>query len=615
MPASIEHRVVLFGGQGSPSIFLPCVAETAEDDSRSSSIGGILLSRCHAAFLEEVASLDPQSQRLLAIDVSSFSSPNQLLRPAEQYHTHPVLQATTIYLCQLLHYLAETHHDNQLQAYEHSFDTLGETAGFSSGILPAAVVARSRSLADIVTSGVEGFRLAFWIACRSLFWTLNTDVCDHPGEGIDEGADPEATLSLVIRGLSPAQVEERLSEHFTRNRSHGLPQSTRRLQISATSSSGAVSVTGPKVDLCAFRAQTVPDLTTTFAYVHGWYHGGDQLEGVAQQVLEDSRRRAISFPPAPAKPIRSTLDGALFDSSMSSSEDLLLWLARHLLVHCVNWNDTAQGVAASIRDLLDREPDTTVKVLSFGPSTNSILPDFQSRDSRIELLDLSSFRVHGKSGLPSDQQDSIAIVGMSVHLPKGKDTEELWDTMSRGLNAVREIPETRFKISDYYAEDSDNPRKMPARHGAFLDDPFSFDNSYFNISPREAKSMDPQQRVLLHAAQEAFEDAGYVADSSPSFQRESTGCYIGLATGDYTANLRDDIDVFYSSGTLRAFHSGRISYFYRLSGPSIVTDTACSSSMVSIYQACRALQNGDCTAAIAGGVNVITSPDVSGFLI
>ena len=126
--------------------------------------------------------------------------------------------------------------------------------------------------------------------------------------------------------------------------------------------------------------------------------------------------------------------------------------------------------------------------------------------------------------------------------------------------------------------------------------------------------MDPQQRILLHAAQEAFEDAGYVGDSTPCSQRATTGCYIGLATGDYADNLRNDIDVFYSPGTLRAFNSGRISYFYSLSGPSIVTDTACSSSMVSIYQACRALQCGDCATAIAGGVNVISSPDVGGFL-
>jgi acyl transferase domain-containing protein len=62
---------------------------------------------------------------------------------------------------------------------------------------------------------------------------------------------------------------------------------------------------------------------------------------------------------------------------------------------------------------------------------------------------------------------------MSVNLPKGKGTEELWETLSQGLNAVQEIPETRFKISDYFAEDSDKPRSMPARHGAFLEDPFS----------------------------------------------------------------------------------------------------------------------------------------------
>lgn len=123
--------------------------------------------------------------------------------------------------------------------------------------------------------------------------------------------------------------------------------------------------------------------------------------------------------------------------------------------------------------------------------------------------------------------------------------------------------------------------------------------------------MDPQQRVLLHTAQEALEDAGYVPDTTPSFQKDTFGCYIGLATGDYTDNIRNNIDAFYSSGTLRAFHSGRISYFYGLSGPSMVTDTACSSSTVSLYQAFRALQNGDCNAAIAGGVNIITSPDVS----
>lgn len=89
---------------------------------------------------------------------------------------------------------------------------------------------------------------------------------------------------------------------------------------------------------------------------------------------------------------------------------------------------------------------------------------------------------------------------------------------------------------------------MRARHGGFLDDIWTFDNAFFSISPREALSMDPQQRILFQTAQKALDDAGYIGDGSPSFQRGSIGCYIGVATGDYVDNLRDSIDVFYSPG-------------------------------------------------------------------
>lgn len=154
---------------------------------------------------------------------------------------------------------------------------------------------------------------------------------------------------------------------------------------------------------------------------------------------------------------------------------------------------------------------------------------------------------------------------------------------------------------------------MGTKFGNFLENPAAFDNTFFNISPREAKSLDPQQRVLLQTAYTAIENAGYVADSTDTFARESFGCYVGVATGDYVENLRNDIDVYYSTGNLRAFLSGRISYALKLSGPSLVVDTACSSSLVAIYQACRALEAGDCNAAIAGGVNVITGPDASFF--
>ena len=89
---------------------------------------------------------------------------------------------------------------------------------------------------------------------------------------------------------------------------------------------------------------------------------------------------------------------------------------------------------------------------------------------------------------------------------------------------------------------------MAVNTGAFLEDPWTFDSSFFNISPREARSMDPQQRIILTTTQAALDDAGYVADSTPTFQRESIGCYMGIATGDYVDNLKNDIDVYYSPG-------------------------------------------------------------------
>ncbi|KAL8878483.1 MAG: hypothetical protein Q9198_003712, partial [Flavoplaca austrocitrina] len=203
---------------------------------------------------------------------------------------------------------------------------------------------------------------------------------------------------------------------------------------------------------------------------------------------------------------------------------------------------------------------------------------------------------------------------MAVDLPGAPDTESLWKVLQDEINVVTEVPKSWFHVEDFdkssEAKVNDPKRLLGTRFGNFMNDPFRFDYSFFAISPREAKSIDPQQRVLLQTTYKALEDAGYVPNSTPSFARETFGCYVGNATLDYTDNLGDDIDVYYSPGTLRAFLSGRVSYVFGFSGPSMTVDTACSSSMVSIFHACRALIAGDCRAAVAGGVNVITSPDV-----
>ncbi|KAJ7609685.1 beta-ketoacyl synthase [Roridomyces roridus] len=151
---------------------------------------------------------------------------------------------------------------------------------------------------------------------------------------------------------------------------------------------------------------------------------------------------------------------------------------------------------------------------------------------------------------------------------------------------------------------------MKAHTGNFLENLDQFDNVFFKISPREAKSMDPQQRIMLQIAYEAIEDSGYVPYATPSFNPERFGCFIGAVGDDYVHNVRNDIDVYYISSMVRAFISGRVSYVMQFSGPSIVVDTACSASNVALYQAVRALMNGDCDAAVVGGVAAITSPDL-----
>ena len=109
-----------------------------------------------------------------------------------------------------------------------------------------------------------------------------------------------------------------------------------------------------------------------------------------------------------------------------------------------------------------------------------------------------------------------------------------------------QVPENRFRVGDYTTGPAG--RSMKAHTGNFLDHVDKFDHEFFNISPREARSMDPQMRILLHTAYEALEDSGYVPNASKSFNPATFGCYVGAATGDYVLNLRNNIDVYYSTG-------------------------------------------------------------------
>jgi acyl transferase domain-containing protein/pimeloyl-ACP methyl ester carboxylesterase/acyl carrier protein len=206
--------------------------------------------------------------------------------------------------------------------------------------------------------------------------------------------------------------------------------------------------------------------------------------------------------------------------------------------------------------------------------------------------------------------EPIAIIGIGCRFPGGgTGPETFWKMLRNGVDAVREVPPDRWDIDALYDTDPDAPGKMYTRWSGFLDDVDRFDPAFFGISPREAVSMDPQQRLLLEVAWEALEHAAYTPERLSSSQ---TGVYVGACSSDYArhqfADLRT-IEVYAGTGSAHSILANRLSYLLDLHGPSMAIDTACSSSLVAVHLACQALRSGECQVALAGGVNLILSPE------
>ncbi len=208
-------------------------------------------------------------------------------------------------------------------------------------------------------------------------------------------------------------------------------------------------------------------------------------------------------------------------------------------------------------------------------------------------------------------REPIAIIGMACRLPGAPDVDSFWTLLRRGKCAVTEVPQNRWDASVYYDPDPSQPGKMNTRWGGFIENVDQFDAAFFGISPREAVRMDPQQRLLLEVSWEALEDAGQVLEH---LHGSKTGVFIGLSTQDYLRlQIRSEEgacnDPYSGTGTAGSIASGRISYCLGLLGPNMTVDTACSSSLVALHLACQSLRLRESDLALAGGVNLILSPE------
>ncbi|MCP3924585.1 MAG: SDR family NAD(P)-dependent oxidoreductase [Desulfobacterales bacterium] len=239
------------------------------------------------------------------------------------------------------------------------------------------------------------------------------------------------------------------------------------------------------------------------------------------------------------------------------------------------------------------------------PKPSLVTPQRISRKSRAskKLNDLENTR--SESPFPNVQD--VAIIGMSGRFPMSKDLNEFWNNIVDGKDCITEIPIERWDWREYYGDPSEENNKTHVKWGGFITDVDKFDPLFFRISPKEARSLDPQLRLMLMYVWKAIEDAGI---SPKRLSHDRTGIFITAANNEYANFVLSNSDNKNISvtGLVSSMIPNRISHTLNLQGPSEYCDTACSSTFVALHRAIQSIKNNECEQAIVGAVNLILSP-------
>ncbi|KAL9079385.1 MAG: hypothetical protein Q9157_001731 [Trypethelium eluteriae] len=494
-------------------------------------------------------------------DVST-SSPNVLLTPLT------VLVHIGLYFQYLHdHAIEGLTHETLLRNLKH-----GGAQGLCAGIISAFVCASSKTETDIGENAAIALRLALALgayvdidgsfgqnsteySCLALRWKSDSEkqLCDEVLGNYRQVAyesvsyDHNSITVTVQKSLEDAMLKDFASRKILTRRIELKGRFHSEVHVNAAEKLNNLIHSNPSINLPGSQSLIIP------VRANG---DGDLIEDLG---LSTAAVRSTLLEPA-----------KWYSVLMKAMAQIPEGQAKSIL---------AIGITKAVPSSIAHQPQTSV-LKSDGTSREQTVPEYYS------------------NGIPSH---AVAVVGMASKYAGADTVHDFWEVIKEGRSMVEPLPESRWGRKGLRRSPDDAPW-----WGNFVHDVDCFDHRFFKKSSREAAAMDPQQRMLLEAAYQAVESSGYFGDPTPP---EDIGCYIGVATQDYHDNIASQkTSAFSALGELRAFLSGRLSYQFGWTGPSMSFDTACSASMVAIDAACKAIQHGQVSAALAGGVNAMSSP-------
>ena len=245
---------------------------------------------------------------------------------------------------------------------------------------------------------------------------------------------------------------------------------------------------------------------------------------------------------------------------------------------------------------------------SIAPAPEPSTPTRRQTQAPVRALTAHRTLHRRPAGKTTQPPAAIAVIGMAGRFPEAASVDEFWDNIAHGRDCIRPVPNARWNTDEYFRAGAPQAGKSNSRWAGMLDSYDCFDPLFFNLSPAEAEMMEPQQRLFLETCYHAIENAGY---NPRALSGSRCGVFAGCAAGDYYRGAHDaQVSAQAFTGGAMSILAARISYFLNLQGPCVSIDTACSSSLVATAQACESLLAGSSDVALAGGVYVMTGPQM-----